>query len=506
MQIRPLTEAEMTSASQLVRQVLGEHVEATYPEEAKSAFYAFIEPENLNRMRAENEAILIGCGDEMGLHACGLIRSGGHIGFLAVEPGFQRQGLGKQLLHVLCTACFEQYSVTRITVNADPEVQAFYLACGFECRGDMQTESGVSFLPMEKMFSTTDVVSAKKHTGLIAALVGGSILILLILIGLVIFAGKKVSTYMDDRKEASEVVWEEDEEEFRTPEDAGEDGDMSDTDENDTEAGNPEEESENEWENGPRDYVTILDEDMKDVEVYVEEGIPYRLKEEVYALDEYSGEIHLEFNVHYPQINNLPPETAAAVNQELRDTAMLMADGLYLEPTEDMEQMLEEQNATYCASEVGYKITYLSEELISVVYADYYFLGSAMAEYADLRTVIVNLKTGEAIKPEDTYKADEAMGKAFHDRLLKQQPENEAFLELGDEVFTRALQGEVVDGRYMTGMVLTKTGVLLPFTYHFRSADGNIISRGWDDVEFTKEEFMMYEKEHEMWKLVESDN
>ena len=43
MQIRPLTEAEMTSASQLVRQVLGEHVEATYPEEAKSAFYAFIE-------------------------------------------------------------------------------------------------------------------------------------------------------------------------------------------------------------------------------------------------------------------------------------------------------------------------------------------------------------------------------------------------------------------------------------------------------------------------------
>ena len=53
---------------------------------------------------------------------------------------------------------------------------------------------------------------------------------------------------------------------------------MSDTDENDTEAGNSEEESENEWENGPRDYVTILDEDMKDVEVYVEEGIPYRLK------------------------------------------------------------------------------------------------------------------------------------------------------------------------------------------------------------------------------------
>ena len=51
-------------------------------------------PENLNRMRAaKNEAILIGCGDEMGLHACGLIRSGGHIGFLAVEPDFSGRGL-----------------------------------------------------------------------------------------------------------------------------------------------------------------------------------------------------------------------------------------------------------------------------------------------------------------------------------------------------------------------------------------------------------------------------
>ena len=107
MQIRPLTEAEMTSASQLVRQVLGEHVEATYPEEAKSAFYAFIEPENLNRMRAENEAILIGCGDEMGLHACGLIRSGGHIGFLAVEPGFQRQGLSGVPRRICTGTCRE---------------------------------------------------------------------------------------------------------------------------------------------------------------------------------------------------------------------------------------------------------------------------------------------------------------------------------------------------------------------------------------------------------------
>lgn len=357
------------------------------------------------------------------------------------------------------------------------------MACGFESREGIQTQSGISFVSMEKMFSPTEAVSAKKHTGLIAALVGGSVVILLILIALVVFAGKKMSTYLDEKKAAQEVVWEEDEEPIEepiTPED--------------------------EWENGPRDYVTILDEDLKDVEVYVEEGIPYKLEEEVYGLDEYSGERHLKFNVHYPRMKNLPPETAAAVNQALRDTAMLTTDGMHLEATEEMEQMLEEQNADYCASEVGYKITYLSEELISVVYADHYFLGRAMAEYADLRTVIVNLKTGETIKPEETYTADEKIAQVFHSRLLEQQPDNEAFLELSDDVFMRALQGEVVDGRYMTGMVLTKNGTLIPFTYHFRSADGNIISRGWDVVEFSTEDFMSYEKEHEMWKLVESDN
>lgn len=77
MQIRPLTEAEMSSASQLVRQVLGVQVNSTYSEDAKNAFYAFIEPENLKQMCMENEAILIGCGDETGLHGCGLIHSGG---------------------------------------------------------------------------------------------------------------------------------------------------------------------------------------------------------------------------------------------------------------------------------------------------------------------------------------------------------------------------------------------------------------------------------------------
>ena len=44
MQIQTVDRAEMTSASQLLRQVLGEHVEATYRRRAKSAFYAFIEP------------------------------------------------------------------------------------------------------------------------------------------------------------------------------------------------------------------------------------------------------------------------------------------------------------------------------------------------------------------------------------------------------------------------------------------------------------------------------
>ena len=99
----------------------------------------------------------------MGLHACGLIRSGGHIGFLAVEPGFQRQGLQNNCCMHSVRHVLEQYSVTRITVNADPEIQAFYLACGFECRGDMQTESGVSFLPMEKMFSRQTCSQRKTH-------------------------------------------------------------------------------------------------------------------------------------------------------------------------------------------------------------------------------------------------------------------------------------------------------------------------------------------------------
>ena len=194
------------------------------------------------------------------------------------------------------------------------------------------------------------------------------------------------------------------------------------------------------------------------------------------------------------------------MNAELKRAAMLNVESLYTNPTEELKQLFEEQEYLYRESEVGYKVTYLSENLVSVVYADHYFMGSAYAEYASVRTRIINLKTGEVILPEETYETDEDLAKDFHQKLLEKDEESEAYRELDDEVFQRALAGEIVDGRYMSGMALTKNGVLLTFTYHYRSEDGNIISRGWDTIEYEKKDFMSYEKGHEMWKLVESDN
>lgn len=465
MRIRRLTEMEWGKAAELTERVLGKTV-------------------NIAQLVREQQAIVVGGEDERGLHGCGVISSGGHICILVVEPALQ-QGMGEQILDALCTACFQQFSVTRITALANLAEVECYRACGFVPQSSEMLGEDETCIPMEKILAAAEIPPEKKNTGLVIALTAGGILFLFIVAGLLFFTGKKISDYITyqrvmEQRELQEK-WEKEQE--------------------DTKEALPEEPEIEE----PLSYETILEEELSDVEVYLEE-VPFELAEEVYRLEEDSDGEHLKFNIHYPQIKNLPEAIAETVNAELKRAAMLNVESLYTNPTEELKQLFEEQEYLYRESEVGYKVTYLSENLVSVVYADHYFMGSAYAEYASVRTRIINLKTGEVILPEETYETDEDLAKDFHQKLLEKDEESEAYRELDDEVFQRALAGEIVDGRYMSGMALTKNGVLLTFTYHYRSEDGNIISRGWDTIEYEKKDFMSYEKGHEMWKLVESDN
>lgn len=468
MQIKRLTEAELELAAELLEQVTGKQTD-------------------LKKRYSEEQIVVVGCEDETGMHGCGAITSGGEICALAVEEAYRRQGMGRKILDALCTECFQRFSVTRIKVDADLSEVSFYRACAFVPRNSERADAKSDSIPMEKMLVPADTGSSGKNRGMVSVLVVGGILLLVILMGLLFFVVGKVYNYTAGQRVMKEEEWETWEQEPEAEITA-------------------EEEKTEDLVTTPRSYTDILKEELSGVELYLEEGLPYELTEEVYTLEEDSKEEHLRFDIRYPQIQNLPDGIADMVNETLKSAAMVNVKTLYTNPSEELKQLFAEQTHLYRESEVGYQVTYFSENYISVVYADHYFMGNVKGEYGDLRTRIINLKTGEVVQPEDTYTADETMAMVFHEKLLEKDGKNEAFRGLPDDVFKRTLEGEIVDGRYMSGMVLTKNGVLLTFTYHYRSTDGNLISRGWEEVEFSREEFIPYEKGHEMWKLVESDN
>lgn len=464
MRIKRLTETELERAIQLLEQISGK----------KTDFKA---------LYSEEQIVAVGCEDDTGMHGCGVITSAGRICALAIEEGYRRQGMGRKILDALCTECFQQFSVTRITVDAELSEVSFYRACAFVPRNSDLADAKAVSIPMEKMLVPADTGTARKSSGIVIVLAAAGILLLVILMGLLFFVAGKGYRYMAGQKVMQEE-WENREKEQEPEVDI----------------------EEEELVTEPRSYTDILKEELRDVELYLEEGLPYELAEEVYTLEEDSEEEHLRFDIRYPQIQNLPEGIADTVNETLKSAAMVNVETLYNNPSEELKQLFAEQTHLYRESEVGYQVTYFSENYISVIYADHYFMGDVMGEYGDLRTRIINLKTGEVVQPEDTYTADETMAMVFHEKLLEKDGKNEAFRGLPDDVFKRTLDGEIVDGRYMSGMALVKDGVLLTFTYHYRSEDGAVISRGWEEAEFSREEFVPYQKGHEMWKLVESDN
>lgn len=481
MQIRRLEGSEIAAALRLVREVFDEQTAPGYSEEGRASFYQFIEEERIRSLLDSRQVFFIGCVEQGRLYGCSMADTGGHICLLFVHPSCQRQGWGRQLVEAVCQECVRAYALTRITVNAAPAAVEFYHKCGFWESLPQQSKDGIIYYPMERMYSAAD--HAPERTGnrkMLGFLVGG-ILGVLVLLGIVLFlvgknAVEQVETAAEEQRQQKE------EEEFQSAlEGRIEDEEYS--------------------ENGEEEI-----DDFDRMEAYIASDLDFRLTEETYELNEENEQEHLEFLVHYPQLKNLPGNQEETVNQVLRDAAMASVDQFYLEPSQELQEYYADEENVYLGSEVEYKVTYLSNDLISVAFSDHYFAGHWAAEFLDLRTRIVNLKTGDVYRVEDVLQPDDEFAEIWRTRMLEHEPASWALRELPTDTFRRVLEGEVADSRYTAGILLTKDGIELGFTYHFRSEDGDRITRGWQIGGFSPDEIKNEKKDHEMWNLVESDD
>lgn len=453
-----------------------------------------------------------GCFEGQTLLGCVAADITGQIWHIYVEEAYRSQGVGANLVKEVCRYCVQRYSVLRIVAEAEPGIAEFFRKCGFTAYLDPQVRDGKTVVPMELMISPAQVVpEKKKHTGAVIAVVCGIVLAVILLLEGVFVLAKNLYREISERRQETGIhlddtyddlyhdIYGDDDWQFPEGDSSGEEyGDFSGGD------GTEDGASGNSGENGIEEEIPDADQEVKqefdEIEAYVADDLTYTVEEKVYE-EKKEGDSHVEFEVRYPQLKNLSGGKQDAVNKILEECAMSSANAYYLNPSQEMKDFLEQQDSLYVGSEVQYKITYMDENLLSVAFSDHYFSGSVFGEYLDLRTRVINLKTGEEYLVENVVNPDHSLVTSFRGGMLEQDPDSYPAQELPDDVFLRALQGEYVDGRYFSNFILKKDGVELGFTYAFRSEDGDRFSRGWFTVPYTMEEISAYQKDSEMWEL-----
>lgn len=437
----------------------------------------------------EGNLILAGCfgdGPGGGLLGWGMSDSGGQILFVFVREEHRRHGMGTAITGLLCQVCNQKYSVLRIVAEVPPELVPFFNRCGLRTYGPEQKRDGRSFLPMERMISPVQVQPHKNgfRMGLIIGVVCVAVLLLCVLIFLL---GRNVVQEISQRTDAHK------ERQIPEGEESGGEGDLYEEPEipefQEPSAGDETEGSEAEEGNG-----------FEKIQAYVSEDTAYVLTEEAYTEQKEDDTSYIDYDVHYPQVSGLPSGKDAEVNQILKDAAMAYADQYYLEPDAATQEFLAQQEYLYLGSQVEYKVTYMDENLLCVIFDDHYFTGSIFGEYSALRVRVIDLDTAARYEIQDLLQTDQAFLATWREKIKEEDPDNDPAAELPDEVFQATLTGEVVDGRYFSNLFLTGQGVEIGFTYAFRSADGQRISRGWVTAPFSMEEIAPYQTDSPMWE------
>lgn len=159
MEIRILRGHEVSQAVHLIRDVFFKDIANTYSnQQGVDAFLATFDKNSILSMMKEQHLLMIGAFDNNLVGVIG-IRDLSHIQCLFIDKAYQHQGIGTLLLEQA-----KKLMYGPVSVNADPQVVAFYQKNGFQVVKDLQVAYGIPFVSMiyqsyhENHFETYDQV------------------------------------------------------------------------------------------------------------------------------------------------------------------------------------------------------------------------------------------------------------------------------------------------------------------------------------------------------------
>ncbi len=480
MEIRLLKREEVLTGLRLAWKVFSQGIIKEYTPEGIQVFQEEIRYEGIIKKFDKDEVLFFGAFVDHNLEGMLELTQAGNIPLLFVNPSITENlegGLIEEALNYL--GQIGRYP--RVTMLTPPSQLAHYLQLGFTQNGGTFSDKGMSFLYLEKIRVPEKPKKQKKKfpkAGIVAIIVGIVLLLLTVLFAILsAFLIKNVSTSLREREDVFN--------EFFT--DPGEEG-YGDYDE----YGDYGEEDEYEE---SLSGVDAIPEDIKD-------DLSYEWKDGNYTKEEVVSEnSYLDFDVAYPEISGLEDEEVQnIVNDEIKKAAMETVNSYHLQPSQEMKEKLLTADNGYLVSYVYYKVTYASDELISVVFDEQAYTPDVAEGNVHLRTINIDLRDGTVIEAADIIELNDDFLEAFR-TAMTDEAQDEQFLEsYSNEELAGALRGE--SDVLVPEFFIDAEGIEIGFDINPSGEDDGKeeFVYAWVTAPFSRVQIEPYEKNSELWE------
>ena len=246
---------------------------------------------------------------------------------------------------------------------------------------------------------------------------------------------------------------------------------------------------------------------MQAIPEYIDKQAGYEITEDSYILnpeDTETTRTTIMFEIRYPQVTGLKDESVQEkVNEELKNCAMETAENIYLTPTDEIKETVLGEEYPVLASYVEYKVTYLSRDIISVVYQDYYYEGSKNNYHLGFRTRNINLNDGSVYEVKDIVKLNDRFIKDWSEEMRDEADTDKLMKELSENEMKDVLSGKDLDGVYYDNFFLDSEGMEIGLCFKYSADDKNDSGYSWVTAPFDWEDIREYKADSNFWELVE---
>lgn len=245
---------------------------------------------------------------------------------------------------------------------------------------------------------------------------------------------------------------------------------------------------------------------MQAIPESIDEHTGYELTEDSYILnpeDTETTRTTIAFEILYPQISGLKDaDVQEKVNEELKKCAMETADNIYFTPTEEIKEIVLGEQNPVLASYVEYKVTYLTEDIISVVYQDYYYEGSQNNYHLGFRSRNINLNDGSVYEVKDIVKLSDHFIKEWAEEMRDEADTDKLLKELSENEMKDVLSDKDLGGVYYDNFFLDKEGIEIGLCFKYPADDENDAGYSWVTAPFDWDDIKEYKTDSSFWSLV----